>query len=30
MCTRLDPERDPWYTACPTEGCNKKVGGWVA
>lgn len=22
---RLDPEKDPWYTACPIEGCNKKV-----
>jgi replication factor A1 len=27
-----DQEQGPWYTACPTEGCNKKVvedgGGW--
>lgn len=23
---RLDTEKDPWYTACPKEGCNKKVG----
>ncbi|CAM9482030.1 unnamed protein product [Ascophyllum nodosum] len=22
---KLDPERPPWYTACTTEGCNKKV-----
>eukprot|EP00903_Cladosiphon_okamuranus_P009556 g9099.t1 len=31
---KLDPEKDPWYTACPNEGCNKKVtesmeGGWT-
>lgn len=18
-------DKDPWYTACPIEGCNKKV-----
>ncbi|CAN0442236.1 unnamed protein product, partial [Ectocarpus sp. 12 AP-2014] len=30
---KLDGERLPWYTACPKEGCNKKVtetmeGAW--
>ncbi|CAN0355303.1 unnamed protein product [Pylaiella littoralis] len=31
---KLDADKDPWYTACPSEGCNKKVsetmeGGWM-
>ncbi|CAN0047087.1 unnamed protein product, partial [Choristocarpus tenellus] len=30
---KLDSDKPPWYTACPSEGCNKKVtetmeGGW--
>ncbi|CAN0072247.1 unnamed protein product [Laminaria digitata] len=30
---KMDQDKDPWYTACPVEGCNKKVtetmeGGW--
>ncbi|CAM9450721.1 unnamed protein product [Scytosiphon promiscuus] len=30
---KLDADRGPWYTACPNDGCNKKVtetmeGGW--
>lgn len=24
-CYRVDQDKDPWYTACPMEGCNKKV-----
>jgi replication factor A1 len=29
-----DNERPPWYNACPSEGCNKRVnpdeqGGWI-
>ena len=33
VCFMKHSDADPWYAACPTVGCNKKVtqstgGGW--